>query len=146
MFWGYRDARTSRLHYVNAGHCPPLLLRAQGQIDELDGGGPVLGLLPHARYEQHVADVEADDVLVLYSDGLVEATNGADEQFGFERVREAVACSRGRTPEEIRGAIFAAVHEFTGGAGFEDDLTLAVLSFEGERAESADTYELAAAC
>jgi hypothetical protein len=145
MFWGYRDARTGRLHFVNAGHCPPLLVRSD-VVEALDGGGPVLGLLPNARYEQHAVDVDPGDVLVLYSDGLVEATNGTDEQFGFERIRAAIERSQGRTPEEIRRSIISAVREFTGGARFEDDLTLAVLAFDGTRAKRVGEFELAAAC
>ena len=94
MFWCYYEPLTRRLCYVNAGHYPPLLVGDRGhgiEIMRLDAGGPVLGLLPAARYEQARCDVRPGDVLVLYSDGLTEAINPAGEEYGESRLRELLA-------------------------------------------------------
>jgi sigma-B regulation protein RsbU (phosphoserine phosphatase) len=132
LFWGYYDARFARLHYINAGHCAPLLVRSRrdsSEIRTLNDGGPVLGLLRRARYEQSRVDICPGDLLVLYSDGIVEATNAVGEEFGEERLRDAVRTAAARTPEEIRTAVLQAVRNFAGTSEFADDLTLMAVRF-----------------
>ena len=132
MFWCYHDSRTRRLHYVNAGHCTPLPVghRDHGvEIASLDKGGPVLGILSAARYEQAQCEVRPGDVLVLYSDGLVEATNPAGEEYGEARLRERIATTGDGSPDDIRDAILASAREFLGTAIPRDDLTLVVAKF-----------------
>jgi sigma-B regulation protein RsbU (phosphoserine phosphatase) len=81
MFWNYCDAGNGgAVHYGNAGRCPPMLIGARNGklgIKRLDVGGPVLGLLPEANYVQGHIELRPGDVMVLYSDGLAEATNAA---------------------------------------------------------------------
>jgi hypothetical protein len=129
MFWGYFAPETGALRYVNAGHLPPLLFPAAqpGAVHRLTSGGPVLGLLGMAKYEQGERAFAAGDVLVLYSDGILEAANGADEQFGEERVAAVVRAHFGEPAEEIRNRILAAVREFTGDVEAADDQTLLVI-------------------
>ena len=132
MFWCYHDPRTRRLHYVNAGHCTPILVgqRDHGvEIASLDKGGPVLGILAAARYEQAHCEVRPGDVLVLYSDGLVEATNPAGEEYGEARLRERIATAGEGSPDDIRDAILASASAFLGTAIPRDDLTLVVAKF-----------------
>jgi hypothetical protein len=139
MFWCYYEPLTRRLHYVNAGHHPPLLVRERGQgieIARLDTGGPVLGLLPAARYEQARCDVRPGDVLVLYSDGLIEATGPAGEEYGESRLRELLATADAGSPDDIRDAILASASAFLDAAPPRDDLTLVVAKFGGESAGS----------
>jgi sigma-B regulation protein RsbU (phosphoserine phosphatase) len=132
MFWCYYEPPAHRLCYVNAGHYPPLLAGERGrgiEIARLDAGGPVLGLLPAARYEQTRCDVRPGDVLVLYSDGLIEATNPAGEEYGESRLRESLAATAVGDPDGIRDAILASAGEFLGASPPRDDLTLVVAKF-----------------
>jgi len=130
LIWAAYDVRRSKLRYVNAGHCRPLLVRESGEIRTLDEGGPVLGLLPKARYTASEVEMDAGDILVLYSDGLVEAANGRGEDFGEDGVRLAIERSGARTSEELRAAILKAAREFTGTTSLSDDLTLVVARCE----------------
>ncbi len=132
MFWCHYEPRTRLLCYINAGHCPPLLVgdRSHGpQIASLDAGGPVLGILPAARYEQARCEVHPGDVLVLYSDGLIEATNPAGEEYGESRLRELLAAVGAGSPDAIRDAILTSASAFLGAATPRDDVTLAVAKF-----------------
>jgi len=132
MFWCYYEPLTRRLGYVNAGHHPPLLVGERGggiEVTRLDAGGPVLGLLPAARYEQARCDVRPGDVLVLYSDGLIEATNPAGEEYGENRLLEFLATADVGSPDEIRDAIVASASAFLGTVPPRDDLTLVVAKF-----------------
>ena len=132
MFWCYYEPFTRRLCYVNAGHCPPLLVGERGrgpEIARLDAGGPVLGILPAAHYEQAQCDVRAGDVLVLYSDGLIEAASAAGEEYGEGRLRELLATVGAGSPDDIRDAILASASAFLGPAAPRDDVTLVVAKF-----------------
>jgi sigma-B regulation protein RsbU (phosphoserine phosphatase) len=132
MFWCYYEPLARRLCYVNAGHCPPLLVgrRSQGtEIAGLDAGGPVLGLLPEARYEQAGCEVCPGDVLVLYSDGLIEANSPSGEEYGEGRLRQLLATAATGSPADIRDSILASASAFVGSTPLRDDLTLVVAKF-----------------
>lgn len=133
MFWSYFDPESQHLKYINAGHCPPLLLKAahRNTLLSLNIGGPALGLLPDAQFQQGSVRLEPGDILVLYSDGIVEGTNSEDEEFGEQRVRAIVAECRGKTAEQIRDQILASVEAFTGRIVPEDDRTLCVIVYLG---------------
>ena len=90
---------TGELVYTNAGHNPPLLVRAaQGAAFEtLGGGGMILGILPMATYQESRVEMEPGDVLVLFSDGVTEAANPADDDFGEERLAALVESMRRST-------------------------------------------------
>ena len=126
MFWGYFLPESNVFRYVNAGHLPPLLFSGQATY-RLTSGGPVLGLLPGARFEQGERAFEPGDLMVLYSDGILEAANEADEQFGEDRVAAVVRAHRDKSTEEIRNQILAAVTAFTGNVAAADDQTLLVI-------------------
>ncbi len=135
MFWCYHDPASHSLSYVNAGHCPPLLTRKTGNavgISRLTVGGPVLGVLPDARYEQATIQLSRGDLLVMYSDGLVEATNPAGEEYGDARLGELLATVTEKSADEIRRAILASLAAFAGTEGLRDDLTIVVAQFESE--------------
>ena len=132
LFWCYYEPSAHELSYVNAGHYPPLLVgeRDQGvEVTRLDAGGPVLGLLPAARYEQARCRVRPGDVLVLYSDGLTEATNPAGEEYGERRLREFLATTGPGGTDQIRDAILKSASAFIGAGPPRDDLTLVVAKF-----------------
>ena len=132
MFWCYYDEPARRLHYVNAGHCPPILVRcaaATPTAESLDEGGPVLGLLPEASYRPAEREVGTGDVLALYSDGLVECTNAAGEEYGEARLRELLRGAAGQHPDAICRSITDSVARFVGAGALADDLTLVVAQF-----------------
>jgi serine phosphatase RsbU (regulator of sigma subunit) len=135
LFWGYCEGGT--LRYINAGHLAPILMRGNRPTClRLDEGGPVLGLLPGAKFETGSVELEPDDLLVLYSDGLVEAVNQQDEQFGEERVLALVQQHRHLSATQLRDRILRAAQAFTGNAELEDDRTLLVLRYTGAAARA----------
>jgi hypothetical protein len=132
MFWCYHDPAARSLSYVNAGHCPPLLARKNGgtvEILRLNVGGPVLGALPNARYEQAKLEVSPGDLLLMYSDGLVEATNAGDEEYGEGRLRDLLATVTEKSADEIRRILLASLAAFSDSAQLRDDLTIVVAQF-----------------
>jgi hypothetical protein len=133
MLWCYYEPQTRLLSYVNAGHYPPFLIGDRGHGLEVvrlaEGGGPVLGVLPAARYEQARCEIRPGDVLVLYSDGLIEATNPAGEEYGEGRLREFLATADAGSTDGLRDAILASAGSFLGAATPRDDLTLVVAKF-----------------
>jgi hypothetical protein len=138
LFWGYFAPESNAFRYVNAGHLPPLLFPAAqpGVVHKLTSGGPVLGLLGGAKYEQGERAFEEGDLLVLYSDGILEAANAADEQFGEERIQEIVRANYSGPAEDIRNQILAAVRDFTGNVEAADDQTLLIIRKSAEQCDT----------
>lgn len=126
MFYGVLDWKNRVMIYSNAGHNPPLLLRAAGTTEALYEGGVALGVLPHAVYEERPVAMQPGDVLVLYTDGVSEAENAANEQFGTERLEQVVREHRDEPAAAIVREVVAAVEAWTGERGPTDDLTLLV--------------------
>ncbi|MEP6962712.1 MAG: PP2C family protein-serine/threonine phosphatase, partial [Acidobacteriota bacterium] len=126
LFWGVYDSDRSQLRYISAGHCPGLVWR-RGEIVRLDSSGPVLGLLEQADYSQVTVQFQPGDALVLYSDGIVEATNVAGEEFGEERLCAAMKRCRRGSADSVRAAILHDYRAFLNGSAPDDDVTLLVL-------------------
>ncbi len=118
---------TDALVYASAGHNGPLARRADGTIECLDQGGILLGVMPDATYEETRAPFTAGDVLVLYTDGVIEALNAGGEFFGDERLREVLAAVDGLSAAAVRDRIVENVRSFTGAEGLADDLTVVVV-------------------
>jgi sigma-B regulation protein RsbU (phosphoserine phosphatase) len=112
--------------YTSAGHNPPIVVRAAGGHDMLSGGGVILGILPKAVYQESRTQLAHGDVLVLFSDGVTEAPNPKDEEFGEQRLAELVASLKDRPAKEIVEEIHKAVHVFTEGAPPADDITVVI--------------------
>lgn len=131
FFFGIFDPATSRFDYVNAGHNPPVLLHkaASGNYEwlRLACGGPVIGLLPEASYEQGSVQLTSGDLFLGYTDGISEAMNSADEEWGEEAMILAAEQASGGTAEDIVKAIFASADDFAGGTSQHDDMTVLVL-------------------
>jgi sigma-B regulation protein RsbU (phosphoserine phosphatase) len=127
LFYAEFDERSSRLNYVNAGHNPPLLVRQGISVDKLELGGTVLGLFREVEYEVGETEMKADDMIVAYTDGLVEARNATGEELGEERLIKLVRHCARLTASEAESSLLASVKEWTGGAEQEDDLTLVVI-------------------
>ena len=117
-----------RFNYCNAGHNPPALLSG-GEVRRLGSGGPILGAFPEASYEESEARLERGDTLLLFSDGVTEARNTADEEFGEGRLMARAAEHVGLPPAEFLDGILDAVREFVGSTAPCDDVTLAVTRF-----------------
>jgi sigma-B regulation protein RsbU (phosphoserine phosphatase) len=131
LFAALIDTRTGRVEWCNAGHNPPLLCRAGGELSELEATGRVLGVLRDAAYRAGDAiELQKGDVLLLYTDGITEAMGADREQFGAERLAELLRGASGRGPEEIVGDLRAAVLDWTGSDSNQDDLTLVVVRRE----------------
>jgi serine phosphatase RsbU (regulator of sigma subunit) len=136
LFWGLFDAESGALRYVNAGHAAPMLIRhGQNRIERLDQGGPVLGLLPLARYSAGSVRIGSADTLILYSDGVNEAANANEEEFGEDRLQEMIWRAAGATPEELCERVMSRVTAFASAGPPPDDRTLMVVRFQ--RAEGA---------
>jgi phosphoserine phosphatase RsbU/P len=128
-FYGLIDPENKRLLYISAGHNPPLLLRGDGTIELLDrGGGLPLGAFETARYSESVIEFRSGDILVMYTDGVVEARDTHDEEFGMKRLEDVVRASSAGRAHEIVRAITTAVDEHSSEVGGpEDDLTVSVI-------------------
>jgi len=126
FFFSVLNAATGELAYANAGHNPPILVRANGDAEMLEGGGPVLGILSIAPYSEMHAQLDHGDMVVLYSDGVTEANNAAYDEFDEERFIEVLKAHRTLPATEIVQAVIQAVTEFAAGAPQADDITLLV--------------------
>ncbi|MGO9086877.1 MAG: PP2C family protein-serine/threonine phosphatase [Candidatus Sulfotelmatobacter sp.] len=125
FFYAVLDAEQRTLVYENAGHCPGLLIRENGGTESLSGGGAVLGALPDWVYQDYTAQLHAGDKLLLWTDGITEAENAQQEEFGEQRLVEA-ARARDASALDTQRAIMQRVTAFCG-ANFRDDATLLVL-------------------
>ena len=126
FFFGIADALSGDLLYSNAGHNPPLIVRASGACDTLTAGGVMLGILPMAQFQEDTVNMQPGDVLVLFSDGVTEAADPQDVEFGEERLGALVASLRDRPAQHIVEEIHKAVAEYTQGAPPADDITVLV--------------------
>lgn len=118
------------LSYCNAGHAPPLWIPADGsRITRLDRGGPLLGSLPAAPYEEERLRLLPGDILLVASDGVLDARGPADQPFGTARLAELVTSLQGLTPERLAQGVIKAVIEYSGRPVPTDDLTVLALRF-----------------
>ena len=112
---------------VNAGHLPVVVRRQNGTIEEIESSGLPLGILEMATYSDSLTRMEPGDLLVLFTDGLTEAEDSDDEEFGLARVAEVTAGLEEPTAEKLCDAIHDAVEAHTGGGALHDDATLLVV-------------------
>ena len=126
FFFTVVDSTSGQMVFANAGHNPPVLVRANGDAQMIEGGGPVLGILPAAPYRESRAELGHGDMLVLYSDGVTEATNSRYEEFEEARFIEVLKENRGKSAAEIVAAVTRALAAFAAGAPQADDITLVV--------------------
>jgi len=134
FFFAQYDAGSRVLSYVNAGHNPPMLLRRSGvaeceewTLERLEVGGTVVGLLPECVYNQASVKLQAGDVLVAFTDGVSEAMNLGDEEWGEENLLETMKECDGRSAAETVARVIAAADKFTAGAKQYDDMTVVVM-------------------
>ena len=118
------EPRSGRMRYANAGHNPALLVHATGGVERLAATGLPLGLLPAVSYTARETHLAPGDLLLLYTDGIVEATNPEDEEYGLDRLIEACLRHRGGSLKELAHALEADLEAFVRGVPFADDRTL----------------------
>lgn len=127
FFCGILDSRSGTLTYTNAGHCAPIVVRSTGAVERLDAGGAVLGVFSRWSYEQASVTLWPGDRLLLFTDGITEAENSAQEEFGEDRlVKLAVELSQ-QDAAAMKVQILRSVEKFTEGSQ-QDDATLVVIA------------------
>jgi sigma-B regulation protein RsbU (phosphoserine phosphatase) len=128
MFFAELDADARALHYVNAGHNPPIFLGPEGvSVTDLTAGGPPVGLLQNAVYDAGSLALPDRSRVLIYTDGAVEARNPNDEEFGLERLVEVCRASTGDADALFR-AVFEALDDWRGDAEQNDDITLVAVT------------------
>jgi len=130
MFLGVLS-KDGRLGSCNAGQEPPLVVDRDG-LTWLRVGGPVVGLLSAAIYEFETVQLQPNDLVVIYSDGITEAMNISGEEFGRERLVEAIEHCHGTRPEAVLEILLNAVRTFSQGAPQADDITVLILRYRGD--------------
>jgi serine phosphatase RsbU (regulator of sigma subunit) len=138
LFLARLDPLTGLLEYCSAGHPPALLLRANGDLESLSEGGLLLGVTSDATYYSAKVQLGPDDVLLVYSDGIIESLNEPGDEFGYARLREQLRQARTQSADAILFSVLGAVQDFAGTRPLMDDMTLAVI----RRSSASDTTVL----
>ena len=131
FFVGFYDHADNSFAYVNAGHNPPLLVRADGQIVTLEKGGLLLGAMANMPYEQAAVSVSEGDLIFLYTDGVSEAENASDDMFGEDRIKKLLIENRKLAPDTILAELETEVKDFIGDLPLLDDFTTLVMKVKG---------------
>jgi len=126
LFLGVLDQTTGSLVYSNAGHNPPILIRGN-KLERLEVGGVPVGLFPESEYQEATVSIEPDDILLLYSDGITESINEAEEEFGDDRLISVAQQYSDSPVARLRDKIEEALSRFVGKAAPFDDMTLVIL-------------------
>ncbi len=130
VFYGVLDPGSGELRYASAGHNPPVLVRAEGEIALLEAPGIILGVVPDARLDERSVRLDPGDTLVLYTDGITETIDRAEHEFGLERLCQIVAAHRQESVRRVQEAVLEALRAFSEGQPPFDDLTLLLLRRE----------------
>jgi len=130
LFYGILDKRERVLRYSNAGHNPPILYR-EGRVEELELKGKPLGIFEEIELEERVVELQGGDVVVFYTDGVIDAVNGEGERFGEERLRRVILEGGGMSAEVLTVAILERQRDFVCEEPQFDDTTLVVLKVCG---------------
>jgi sigma-B regulation protein RsbU (phosphoserine phosphatase) len=124
------DAARRVFHYINAGHNNPILRRASGLIERLDVGGLPLGIQPDAKYESASVTLAPGDWLIIFTDGLVEAENARQDEYGEARLLSVIGAATATTPSEMLQRLMAELDLFVGATPQHDDVTCLLVKAE----------------
>ncbi len=127
MFLAMLNPESGRLDYCNAGHPPSLLMRADGRLEALAEGGTLLGVVADTSFDTGHVEMGAGDILLAYSDGILEAHNGAEEEFGYERLQAQLRLAQAGPAEAVLFSILGAVQDFAAPLPLMDDTSLVVV-------------------
>ena len=131
FFYGQYDPASRRLTYVNAGHNPPMLFHSSNgdcRVSRLEASGTVVGLLENATYQQAAVPLAPGDVFIAFTDGISEAMNAAQDEWGEDRLIDTMKGCLKLPPGEIISCIMKSADNFAAGAKQNDDMTIIVLS------------------
>jgi phosphoserine phosphatase RsbU/P len=126
FFYAQYEPAARQLTYVNGGHNPPMIFR-NGELLRLEEGGPVVGLFKPSRYVQAGVRLARGDTLVLFTDGISEAMNAADDEWGEERLIDSVNACRSRPALEMIECLMRDADAFVAGAPQHDDMTIMIV-------------------
>jgi sigma-B regulation protein RsbU (phosphoserine phosphatase) len=126
-FFAQLDCDLGTLRYCNAGHFPPVLLRADGRTELLDKGGPLLGAIESAEFNPSELMLEPGDKLIAYSDGVLECCNAAGEEFGLDRLLDALRCSESQSAHSTLMMLLATLQDYADGSPLSDDVSVTVI-------------------
>jgi serine phosphatase RsbU (regulator of sigma subunit) len=127
LFVARLDPHTAQLDYCNAGHPPALLLRSNAQLELLSIGGPVLGVVPAAKFDRGKVKLGAGDLLLACSDGILESFNEADHEFGSQRLETELRRAQGGPAASVLFSVLGAVQDFAAPRPLTDDMTLVII-------------------
>ena len=127
IFLGLVDTRRTGLHYINAGHIPPIVVRANGEVLKLEEGGTLIGLFDAAEYKRASLKLLPGDVLLCCTDGITKAQNAEKEEFGLERLVEVARAHRHLSAQQIVDKVARQVSSFAGASTHSEDKVLMVL-------------------
>ncbi len=131
MFYGEFDSESKVLRYINAGHCPPILISESNEATKLTGGDLPVGLFPQTRYQELRATLSKHCALVVYTDGVTDALNSQGEEFGEERLMSCcTSFPKGASAQDICTVLSKRIVEWAAGVEQFDDTTILVLSVE----------------
>ena len=128
LFLARLDPISGRLDYCSAGHPPAFLLRANGKLESLSDGGLLLGVLPDAAYMSGSVEFDRGDVLLVYSDGLIESVNEKGEEFGMARLQEHLRRTRTASADAMLFSLLGAVQDFAATRSLVDDMSLVIVA------------------
>ncbi|MGC1918689.1 MAG: PP2C family protein-serine/threonine phosphatase [Acidobacteriaceae bacterium] len=126
LFYGVLDRVTLALRYVNAGHNPPMVLHRDGSLNWLEPSGAPVGLFPDAMWHEEVVRLDPGDLVLAYTDGVIEASSPSGQEWGIDGLLQAAGASRMEPADELVRSVLDSMDAFSGGIQ-TDDATLAVL-------------------
>jgi len=132
LFYAELDPASGALSFLNAGHNPPLIVHAAGTVEQLASGGLPLGIKRNAEYREGRTQMQMGDVLVIYSDGVTEASSPSGEEFGVTRLYEVVSRNIDASAAGVRDRIESALTKFSQGTQAADDITLVIVKRQAE--------------
>ena len=127
LFLAVLDPQSLKLRYINAGHNPQFLLHSDGSVEQMQSTGRPIGLLQGSSFEEKSVLLKNEDSLFFYTDGLIEAVNGAGEEFGMQRLEALLVEERARGLEGMLANIESAASKYRGGIEAGDDATMMLL-------------------
>ena len=130
LFYGVLHSVQNQITFCNAGHNEPILIDHKGDVLRLKEGGMIVGILPEITYEEKTIDLQPDTILVVYSDGITEAMNIKEEEFGEERLIDLIKKNRTLPASELINLIINTVNEHAGNVDQMDDMTLVIIKKE----------------
>ena len=127
MFLSILEPKTGKLTYTNAGHNAALLIRSNGDTEQLGATGMPIGLMKDGNYSETATELREGDILVLYTDGITEAADPDDEEFGIERLQDVCVEHRDKDLKDLAKTIEDSLDDFASGVPYADDRTYVLI-------------------